>query len=72
MKYPFLLALACSFVLQRDSVAQDGLLVGRDGEVLGSESDPEEALGGTFGNPFAAQLQASVVSRNVFDFVIGH
>ncbi|HJM55904.1 MAG TPA: hypothetical protein QF446_01125 [Planctomycetota bacterium] len=50
--------------------SQDGILRGRDGEILGSEEDPEAALGGSFGNPFGLQLQANVVGRNLVDFTI--
>ena len=49
---------------------QDGILHGRDGEVLGSEKDPEAALGGSFGNPFGLQLQANLVGRNLVNFTI--
>jgi pimeloyl-ACP methyl ester carboxylesterase len=50
--------------------SQDGILRGRDGEVLGTEKDPEAALGGSFGNPFALQLQANLVGRNLVEFTI--
>ncbi len=46
------------------------LLRGRDGEILGSVHDPEAALGGTFGNPFALQLQASVQGRGLYSYTI--
>ncbi|HIF41345.1 MAG TPA: hypothetical protein EYQ74_09635 [Planctomycetes bacterium] len=50
--------------------SQDGILRGRDGEILGSEEDPEAALGGSFGNPFGLQLQANLVGRNLVNFTI--
>ena len=52
------------------STAQDGILRGRDGEVLGTEDDPEAALGGSFGNPFGLTLQANLVGRNMVNFTI--
>ncbi len=70
MKLQFLLALSCGIGLQHESAAQDEILRGRNGEVLGSESDAEQALGGTFGNPFASQLQATVIGRNLINFTI--
>ncbi|MDP6940240.1 MAG: hypothetical protein QF848_15555 [Planctomycetota bacterium] len=43
---------------------------GPNGRFIGIDDDPETVLGGSFGNPFALQMQATVIGRNLFSITI--
>jgi pimeloyl-ACP methyl ester carboxylesterase len=45
-------------------------IYGPNGKFIGIDDDPETVLGGSFGNPFALQRQATVIERNIFSITI--